>query len=279
MMKTTKTNKWQCLKALVMLPVAACAVVAFASPAVERTTMDIERETESALESLENVASVVSEKVSTQHAKITESDDAVTTLADDTLKTSDPNTVKDKPKVYRVVEEMPIFPGGQEEMFKFLMSNIRYPAEAISKNVQGRVIVRFVVDKDGSVIAPEVVRSVDPDLDKEAVRVILSMPKWMPGKQNGKPVAVYFSVPIMFRLNGGGDNKVEDSKAKVEGSNVINQVSVVSYGKSATKETKEDDNYLRTKYVPNSNAFYVLDGKNVDASALRINYAIYFITI
>ena len=69
----------------------------------------------------------------------------------------------------------------------------------------------------------------------------------MPGKQNGKPVAVYFSVPIMFRLNGGGDNKEKDSKAKVEGSNVINEVSVESYGKSATKETKEDDNYLRTK--------------------------------
>ena len=83
----------------------------------------------------------------------------------------------------------------------------------------------------------------------------------------------------MFRLNGGGDNKEKDSKAKVEGSNVINEVSVESYGKYATKETKEDDNYLRTKYVPNPNAFYVLDGKNVDASALRINYAIYFITI
>ena len=101
--------------------------------------------------------------------------------------------------IYSVVETMPDFPGGQKELLSFLSRNIKYPTKAIENKIQGRVIVQFVVNKDGSISGAKVVRSVDPDLDKEALRVINSMPKWKPGMQKGEPVSVKFTVPIVFR--------------------------------------------------------------------------------
>ena len=101
--------------------------------------------------------------------------------------------------IYSVVETMPDFPGGQKELLSFLSRNIKYPTKAIENKIQGRVIVQFVVNKDGSIFGAKVVRSVDPDLDKEALRVINSMPKWKPGMQKGEPVSVKFTVPIVFR--------------------------------------------------------------------------------
>ena len=103
-------------------------------------------------------------------------------------------------KVFDVVEQMPEFPGGQQELMNFLMKNIKYPKEATDKGTQGRVIVQFVVDKDGSVVEPKVVKSVSPELDQEALRVIKMMPKWQPGKQNGEIVRVKYVVPVSFRL-------------------------------------------------------------------------------
>ena len=101
--------------------------------------------------------------------------------------------------IFSVVETMPDFPGGQKELLSFLSRNIKYPTKAIENKIQGRVIVQFVVNKDGSIFGAKVVRSVDPDLDKEALRVINSMPKWKPGMQKGEPVSVKFTVPIVFR--------------------------------------------------------------------------------
>ena len=102
--------------------------------------------------------------------------------------------------VFQVVEEMPQFPGGLSEAMKFLAKNIKYPVEAQQAKIEGRVIVRFVVGRDGSVSNVEVVRGVSPELDAEAVRVVSLMPKWIPGKQRGKAVAVKYTMPIMFRL-------------------------------------------------------------------------------
>jgi protein TonB len=103
-------------------------------------------------------------------------------------------------EIFQVVEEMPEFPGGMAECMKFLGKNIKYPTISQENGVQGKVIVQFVVNKDGSVVDPVVVRSVDPYLDKEALRVINTMPKWKPGKQRGKPVRVRYTVPVTFRL-------------------------------------------------------------------------------
>ena len=103
-------------------------------------------------------------------------------------------------KVYETVEQMPEFPGGMEEMMKFLQRNIQYPANAAKNEVEGRVILQFVVEKDGQIGDVKVVRSVDPELDAEAMRVVKSMPNFIPGRQDGKPVAVLYTIPISFKL-------------------------------------------------------------------------------
>lgn len=103
-------------------------------------------------------------------------------------------------KVFDIVEEMPSFPGGQGALMSFLSSNIKYPVVAQENGVQGRVIVGFVVERDGSITDVKVMRSVDPSLDREAQRVVKAMPKWKPGKQNGSAVRVKYTVPVVFRL-------------------------------------------------------------------------------
>ncbi|MEG1564497.1 MAG: TonB family protein [Bacteroides sp.] len=112
--------------------------------------------------------------------------------------------VEDEPEeqtIFEVVEQMPEFPGGTAALMKFLGKNINYPNIAQENGTQGRVIVQFVVNKDGSVVDAKVVKSVDPYLDKEALRVIGTMPKWKPGMQRGKPVRVKYTVPVTFKLS------------------------------------------------------------------------------
>ena len=103
-------------------------------------------------------------------------------------------------KVYEVVEQMPTFPGGDAALMKYLAENIKYPVSAQKAKEQGRVVVQFIVEKDGAVTGVKTVRSVTPVLDAEAVRVIKAMPKWTPGRQGGQPVRVNYNVPVSFRL-------------------------------------------------------------------------------
>ena len=103
-------------------------------------------------------------------------------------------------EVFVVVEEMPSFPGGDTELFKFIYDNIKYPELAKENSIQGKVILRFCVTYKGTVDQVSVVRGVDPSLDEEAIRVIKMLPLWKPGKQGGKPVNVWYSVPISFQL-------------------------------------------------------------------------------
>ena len=103
-------------------------------------------------------------------------------------------------KVFDVVEQMPSFPGGPQALMEYLSNNVKYPVVAQENGVQGRVVVSFVVERDGSITDVKVVRSVDPSLDKEASRVVKSMPRWIPGKQNGQAVRVKYNVPVAFRL-------------------------------------------------------------------------------
>ena len=103
-------------------------------------------------------------------------------------------------KTYVVVEQMPAFPGGDAALMKYLSENIKYPKAAEKAGEQGRVVVNFIVEKDGAISNVNVVRSVTPTLDAEAVRVIKAMPKWVPGKQDGQSVRVKYNVPVSFRL-------------------------------------------------------------------------------
>jgi protein TonB len=109
---------------------------------------------------------------------------------------------KETNEVFKVVEQQPQFPGGIEALYKFLNDHIRYPEQAAQNNIQGRVTVQFVVERDGSIGEVKVVRGKDPDLDKEAVRVVKSLPNFIPGKNNGQAVRVWYTLPINFRLAG-----------------------------------------------------------------------------
>lgn len=164
-------------------------------------------------------------------------------------KTEAEGTKGDDDKAFDVVEKMPEFPGGDKAMLDFLVKNVKYPVEAQKKGVQGRVVVNFIVEKDGSINHANVIRSVDPLLDAEALRVVQSMPKWTPGMQNGKPVRVKYNVPISFRLdkkdaktpekiapaNSAADNqqKVDDGEKVME---VVEQMPAFPGGDRALME-------------------------------------------
>ena len=105
-------------------------------------------------------------------------------------------------KVFTAVEQMPQFPGGDAELMKHIQKNLKYPPVAMENNIQGRVVVQFVVTKTGKIGEVKVVRSKDPDLDKEAVRVVKTLPDFIPGKMNGQAVAVWYTLPITFKLQG-----------------------------------------------------------------------------
>jgi protein TonB len=106
--------------------------------------------------------------------------------------------VEKEPEI--IVQEMPVFPGGEKALLSFISQNLKYPEEAVKNNLFGKVIIKFAVASDGSVKRIEVLRSINPLLDQEAIRVISMLPKWKPGKQNGVPVAVWYSVPVSFEL-------------------------------------------------------------------------------
>ena len=143
--------------------------------------------------------------------------------------------------IFQVVEEMPEFPGGIAEAMKFLAKNIKYPVAAQEAKIEGRVIVQFVVGRDGSVSDVKVMRGVNPELDAEAIRVVSIMPKWNPGKQRGKAVAVKYTMPIMFRLQTPEPKKEEMPHTL--------QVSL-KVDKNATKEDVDMvKNHLKSSYI------------------------------
>jgi len=107
---------------------------------------------------------------------------------------------QEEEKIFEVIEQMPTFPGGESELLAYLGKNVRYPVAALENNIQGRVILRFVVTKNGDIDRVEVVRSLDPSCDREALRVVKSLPRWIPGKQNGENVSVWFTLPINFKI-------------------------------------------------------------------------------
>jgi len=108
--------------------------------------------------------------------------------------------VAEKEQIFTIVEQMPQFPGGEKEMMAFLSKNLKYPVIAQEQGIQGTVFLRFVVGKNGEVSEVTVQRSLDPNCDKEAIRVVKSMPRFIPGKQNGNPVLVYFNLPVRFKI-------------------------------------------------------------------------------
>lgn len=201
MMLKEKSSPWAKLKYLYVLPLAAIAVTAFARPEISETAEEI-----SAVK-VNDLTAIVEAK----NVKSTEDAASAAVALPDTAKPAEvkyiPAEVKKELKgtpVFEVSEQMPEFPGGgMPALLKYLQDNMRYPESAKANGTQGRVSVQFIVDKEGHVQNPMVVREVDKDLDAEAIRLVKSMPKWNPGMQDGKAVDVKFTVPVMFRLEGG----------------------------------------------------------------------------
>lgn len=125
---------------------------------------------------------------------------AVLKAKEDIAAPEPPKHVVEETKIFTVVEQMPMYPGGDAALMGYLRDNIKYPTVAAENGVQGRVVVGFVVERDGSITDVKILRGVDPSLDREAMRVVKSMPRWNPGKQNGSAVRVKYQVPVSFRL-------------------------------------------------------------------------------
>ncbi len=176
MMIKKKSNPWACMKYLYILPLATIAVVAFARPEISNEFDEI------------------------SSAKVSDLASFMKADGEKSLETPPVTSLAPQDSVFQAVEEMPEFPGGMKAMMQFIFSNVKYPAISQENGTQGRVITQFTVGKDGSITDAKVLRSVDPYLDKEALRVISAMPKWKPGKQGGKVVATRFTMPIDFRL-------------------------------------------------------------------------------
>ena len=235
MMLKEKSNPWAKLKYLYILPVAAIAVTAFARPEISETAEEI-----SAVK-VNDLTAIVEAKA----IKSTEESVQISTVSQDTVKVNYvPTEVSRKLQgtaVFEVVEEMPEFPGGVDAMMEYLQKELRYPESAKEKGIQGRVTVQFIIDKEGNVTGSKVTRSVDKDMDTEAIRLVKAMPKWKPGMQKGKAVAVKYTVPVVFRLEGG---KTVNSQVTVNSK--VSEFSVQGM----------------------NNPLYIVDGKEVTSSIL-----------
>lgn len=251
MMLTKRSNPWNRVKVLLTVPVAAVAVVAFATPKAESLSREIEHESDAIVSS---VVKSTSDKAALVAQGKTSGEETVNDMgrADDTLIANDLQRVTSTDDdVYEVVEKMPKFPGGGAELMKYLSSNIKYPVEAHKAGIQGRVVVSFVVNKDGTVKDAKIVRSVDKSIDAEALRVISAMPKWQPGYQDGKAVSVRYTVPVTFRLTGES-GKVQSTGAGNDNTNVK-----ISSGNNNVNISFKDTRY------------YVINGVHVDAAEVK----------
>ena len=149
------------------------------------------------------VLNVVEDDVELEQQDIVSSEDDATAAQTETFVApvvEEEEEEESAQQIFTVVEKQPEFPGGTAELFKYLSKAIKYPVIAQENGIQGRVVCSFVVNRDGSIVDIQVMRGVDPSLDKEAIRVISEMPKWKPGEQRGKPVRVRFILPVQFRL-------------------------------------------------------------------------------
>ena len=225
MMLIKKSNPWNRAKILLTVPVAAVAVVAFATPKAESLSKEIEHDSNalvnSVVRSMPGTAEHLAMSTGEAGAAGMPAEAAATeTAAADSLRGRVAGVTvgasKDDGRVFDVVEEQPRYPGGTNALMTYLRDNIKYPAEAAKAGMQGKVIVQFVVGKDGTVRDVKPIRNISPELDAEAVRVVAAMPKWVPGYQRGEAVNVRYTLPVNFRMDGRSGSESQ----KAAGSNI-----------------------------------------------------------
>lgn len=200
MMMRKKSNPWARAKYLYVLPLAAVAVAAFARPEISKPLNEISRVKVTEFPAISDA--VTSESI--------EKTDTLKGKPQTIVIVGDKNNPDNEEEPYTAVEQMPQFPGGTSELMKYITANLRYPEDAKQAKKSGRVIARFTVQEDGSIADVEIIRSVYPSMDAEAIRVLQGMPQWQPGMQDGKAVAVKYTVPIMF--NADNEEKTDSTK-------------------------------------------------------------------
>ena len=248
MMKTKKTNRWESMKALVVLPLAAIAVVAFASPEVAEVENEVVAESQQLVQAVEQQVTGQAVTAATPAADVAMS--VAASAGEAAMPETAPADTARSEKTYDVVETMPEFSGGTGEMMKYLVKNIRYPKEMEEQKVEGRVIVTFVVRKNGEIVDAKVVKSVHPQLDAEALRIINGMPNWTPGMQNGKPVNVKFALPVSFKLDSSTG-------------------SVTKLDVPADKQVKQITTAQRITNANGSTPLIIVDGKKLSESEYK----------
>ena len=200
MMTMKKSSQWKTLRALAVVPVIALALLAFANPKSVAAVVTADVQQNRVVKSAEEMPELVLVGMrSDQAAEV----DAASQSDDVKTKEQAPEeTEPQSKKVYNSVEQMPEFPGGVAGLMRYLSENIKYPPEAAKNDIEGRVIVQFIIDETGQVGDVKVVRSVSDELDAEAVRVVKTLPKFEPGRQDGEAVSVWYTLPINFKLQG-----------------------------------------------------------------------------
>ena len=259
MMLHTKSNRSRLLKVLAFLPIIAVALAVNAEKVTEVKYIN----TSSAEETV--VESVPVETVQLETTKTPETALVTDMVVTDTVKA---NTNSVSAPIFDVVDEMPQFPGGHNALLEFLTKNIKYPKSAEKEGIQGRVIVTFVVDKDGTINNQKVVKSVHPALDAEALRIVGSMPKWVPGKQNGQPVAVKYTIPISFRIQGG-DSEIAKYEGVIkydpESKSQLNELVIVGYDQKPASHVSIAYDTKNTDKHP----LVIVDGQTIEPEKIK----------
>jgi len=203
MMSMNKSSRWNKLRALAVVPVIALALLAFANnksvAAVMTAGVQQDRAVQSEIQSPELAKAEAAPLADHVKAKVQASQD------------TEPQSDN---KVYKSVEQMPRFPGGEVALMRYLQENIKYPPEAAKKDIEGRVIVQFIIEKTGEVGDVKVVRPISEELDAEAVRVVKTLPKFEPGRQDGEAVSVWYTLPISFKLRSKLQPQPQDAEPK-----------------------------------------------------------------
>lgn len=235
MMNKRRTKEIGRTKYLMFLPLAALLMIISNIEMVARTTKEIAKEVieQATKQTVTQPEGITTSQQTAEAVEIPALQDKKT-AGKETQQVTIPQTKEgDQDEViFEQVEKMPNFPGGMQALMDYLSRNVKYPVEAQTKGIQGRIIVQFIVRKDGSITDIKTIRGVDQHLDKEAERVVAAMPTWEPGTQRGKAVNVRFTVPIMFRLSNPEPVKAEEIKH-------MDEVVVVGYGNDVQPDTEE----------------------------------------
>jgi len=205
MMNQQKTKKAGILKYSLIVPLALALILSSNAENMITSSKSVLKEAAGVITQEETIKPTIVETIVADDGEAQKNQKDITSQSEIPLSDN---------KIYTVVEEMPLYPGGESELLSYISRNLRYPIEAMEKGIQGKVIVRFVVNALGKVEKAEIVRGVNPSLDQAGLKVINSLPNWIPGKQNGKNVAVYYTLPISFKLDDSKPDKKAAEKAR-----------------------------------------------------------------